>query len=663
MTDTQNIETVCINSLRILSAEMVQKANSGHPGMPIGAAPIAHVLWTRFLKHNPENPQWCNRDRFVLSAGHASALLYSLLYVTGYDISIDQIKDFRQWESGTPGHPEYGETPGVEATTGPLGQGISMAAGMAFAERLLSARFNREGYPVVDHYTYILCSDGDLMEGVSSEAASLAGHQKLGKLICLYDDNSITIEGSTDLAFTENVCQRFEAYGWQVLECGDVHDLDALEKAVAQAQQETDKPSLIRVQTHIGYGTPLQDSEKSHGAPLGEQGLEETKQFFGWNEDPFTVPDEALAFFRKAVDQGKKAETEWNAMFSEYEKNHPEQAAEFTRRMDGRLPDGWETDIPVFNPDENPAATRKVSGTVLNTVAQAVPELLGGSADLGSSNKSVIADNDDQDPEHPEGRNFHFGVREHAMGAAVNGMALHGGVIPYGATFLVFADYCRPALRLAALMQTHVIFIFTHDSIGVGEDGPTHQPVEHLASLRAIPGFLVFRPADANETSEAWRLAVSLKKPCMLALTRQSIPVLDPEIVRRNAKRGGYILSDTEGVPDVILIGTGSEVHPCIEAQGLLKNEGISARIVSMPCIELFEEQDREYRDRVLPPSVTARVAVEAGSTQGWHKWTGSSGLVIGIDRFGASAPGPLVMEKLGFTAENIAEKARGLVP
>ena len=668
MDQVQNdLDRLCINTIRMLSADAVEKAQSGHPGMPMGAAAMTYVLWTRFLRYNPGRPDWANRDRFVLSAGHGSALLYSLLHLTGYDLSLEDIKKFRQWGSKTPGHPEFGHTPGVEATTGPLGQGLANGVGMAVSERFLAARFNRPGYPIVDHFTCVIAGDGDLMEGVSHEAASLAGHLKLGKLICLYDDNRVSIEGSTDLAYTEDRAARFEAYGWHVERVGDGNDVNALAGAIQAAREETDRPSILLVRTHIGFGSPgKQDSAAAHGEPLGPEEIIRTKERLGWPREPeFFIPDQALAHFRRAAEQGKAWEAEWDALFQAYTRDYPDEAAEFSRWRDGLLPAGWDRDCPVFPADPKGMATRAASGTVLNAIARNLPNLLGGSADLAPSTKTVIKEAGDFGSGSHSGRNFHFGVREHGMGALLNGMAYHGGLIPFGATFLAFSDYMRPPIRLAAMMGLKVIYIFTHDSIGLGEDGPTHQPVEHLASLRSIPGLTVIRPADANETVEAWRCAIRESGPVALILTRQSVPTLDRD---RNShagglSRGAYTLYEAaDAKPQAILIASGSEVHLALEAAVILKGEGVSASVVSMPSWELFEKQPAEYRSRVLPADINIRVAVEAGSTQGWHRYTGDRGEVIGLDRFGASAPDRELFENFGFTAREIARKVAGLL-
>jgi transketolase len=664
-----DLDQLCINTIRMLAADGVEKAKSGHPGMPMGAAAMAYVLWTRFLRHNPNNPGWPDRDRFVLSAGHGSMLLYSLLHLSGYDLSLEDLQNFRQWGSKTPGHPEHGLTPGVETTTGPLGQGFANGVGMALAERYLAARFNRPGHHLVDHFTYGIVSDGDLMEGITHEAASLAGHLGLGKLIYFYDDNHISIEGDTDIAFTENRTGRFVAYGWHVQRVDDGNDLEALEQALDAARKETARPSLIAVRTHIGYGSPgKQDTAGVHGEPLGPEEIQLTKDNLGWPREPsFLVPEEASAHFRQAIDTGRKLESRWQTAFEAYRENYKEPAAEWDRWMKGQLPDGWENDIPLFDPDEKGTATRVASGKVLNAIALKIANLIGGSADLAPSTKTLIdGEKNFQAPEY-SGRNLRFGVREHAMGGILNGMALHGGLIPYGATFLVFSDYMRPAIRLAALTKLKVVYVFTHDSIGLGEDGPTHQPIEHLAALRAVPNLAVIRPCDANETAEAWRAAIIHRDgPVALALSRQNLPTLD-----RNAKyapaeglhRGAYILSEAAGDhPDVILIASGSEVHIALEAAEIITAKGPAVRVVSMPSWELFETQPAEYRQRVLPLSVKAKIAIEAGSPQGWHRYVGDLGHIVALDHFGASAPYKILYEKFGLTADRVVEKALEIV-
>ena len=662
------LDQLCINTIRMLAVDAVQKANSGHPGMPMGAAPMAYVLWTRFLKHNPANPGWADRDRFVLSAGHGSMLLYSLLHLTGYDLSLEELGNFRQWDSKTPGHPESSLAPGVETTTGPLGQGFTNGVGMAIAERFLAAHFNRPGHPIVDHYTYAIVSDGDLMEGVSHEAASLAGHLRLGKLIYLYDDNRISIEGSTELAFTEDRAARFVAYGWHVQRVDDGNDLEAISRAIEAAREETARPSLILVRTYIGYGSPnKQDTAAAHGEPLGVDEVKLTKENLGWPLEPtLLIPEEALARFRAALQGGEKCERDWNARFQLYEREYPELAQEWKRTMSGELPAGWDKDIPAFPADAKGMATRVASGTVLNAIAPHLPTLMGGSADLAPSTKTLIKDTGDFKADDYGQRNMHFGVREHAMGGITNGMALHGGVIPYGATFLIFSDYMRPTIRLAAMMGLKVIYVFTHDSIGLGEDGPTHQPIEQLASLRAIPDLIVIRPADANETAEAWRFAIEhMGGPVALALTRQNLPTLDRDkyAPADGLSRGAYVLSDTEGhKPDVILMASGSEVHVALEGAERIRERGISARVVNMASWELFDQQPNDYRDSVLPPERGARVAIEAGVPQGWHRYVGDRGKVLAINRFGASAPYTVLFEKFGLTADRLAKEALALI-
>jgi transketolase len=658
----RDIDQLCINTLRFLAVDQVEKARSGHPGMPLGAAPMAYVLWDRFLRHNPRNPKWFNRDRFILSAGHGSALLYALLHLYGYDLPLEELKRFRQWGSKTPGHPEYGHTPGVEATTGPLGQGFGMGVGMAIAEGFLANCFNTPEHRVVDHYIYAIVSDGDLMEGVASEAASLAGTLGLGKLIYLYDDNHISIEGETDIAFTENVRERFQAYGWHVQKVADGNDLGSIEEAIKKARAETKRPSLIVVRTHIGYGSPKQDSASAHGEPLGPEGVKAAKENLGWPTEPaFHIPEEALEHFRKAVQRGADLEAEWNRRLEAYREAEPELAEEFEQVMKGELPPGWKDAVPLFKPEDGPMATRKASGKVLNALALKMPhQIMGGSADLAPSTNTILMGYGDFGFDRYCSHNLHFGVREHAMGAIANGIALHGGAIPYTATFLVFSDYMRPTLRLAALMGTHVIFVFTHDSIGMGEDGPTHQPVEHLMSLRAIPGLTVIRPADANETAAAWQVAVERKGPVVLAFSRQTLPVLDAEHhpVFEGVPRGAYVLAEAETCdPEIVLIATGSEVHLALEARKELEAEGIGTRVVSMPSWELFEEQDEGYRQQVLPSEVP-RLAIEAGATQGWCRYAYD---VIGLDRFGASAPGATVLEELGFNLNNVVTRAHAL--
>jgi len=665
MTRNEDLDSRCINTIRMLSADAVQAADSGHPGLPMGFATPAFVLWTGFLKHNPANPRWPDRDRFILSAGHGSMLLYSLLHLTGYDLPLEELKNFRQWGSRTPGHPESHITSGVETTTGPLGQGFANGVGMAIAERFLAARFNRPGHEIVNHYTYAICSDGELMEGVSHEAASLAGHLRLGKLIYLYDDNRISIEGSTDLAFTENRNDRFEAYGWHVQAVDDGNDAAAMEEAIRAAQREKARPSLISVRTHIGYGSPnKQDRASAHGEPLGAEELRLTRENLGWPlEPPFHIPDDVSTHFRLALEKGKQEEKEWSDRFEAYEKAHPRLAREWRRSVNGELPPGWSKDLPSFPADSKGLATREASGKVLNAIAPKVRNLVGGSADLAPSTKTILQGEKDFQAGRYEGRNFHFGVREHGMGAVLSGMALHGGVIPYGATFLIFSDYMRPPIRLAAMMNLKVIYLFTHDSIGLGEDGPTHQPVEQLAALRAVPGLTVIRPCDAAETAEAWRVALESERgPVALCLTRQRVPTLDREKLAPAAglHRGAYILRDlnVHTKPDVILIATGSEVHIALEAADELQGRGLAVRIVSMPSWELFEQASEDYRNHVLPPGVRARVGIEAGIRQGWRHYVGDEGEMIGVDHFGASAPYEILYEKFGLTADKIVETA-----
>jgi transketolase len=648
-----------INTLRTLAMDAVEAAQNGHPGMPMGAAPMAYVLWREFLRHNPKNPSWPNRDRFVLSAGHGSMLLYALLHLSGYDLSLDDLKAFRQWGSRTPGHPEYGHTPGVEATTGPLGQGFANGVGMAMAEAYLAERLNRPGHALVDHHTYAIVSDGDLMEGISSEAASLAGHLALGKIVYLYDDNHISIEGDTEVAFTEDRMARFAAYGWHVQTVHDGNDLAAIRAAIAAARAETRRPSIIQVRTHLAYGAPhLMDNAKAHGSPLGADEVRAAKRFLGWPEDAqFLVPEDVARHMGEAVGRGEALQEEWRAILEGYRRAFPDQAAAYEQALAGAVPEDALAAIPDFAPDPKGMATRAASGRVLNALAPRMWNLLGGSADLAPSNDTHLQGEADFGPA-VRGRNLHFGVREHAMGGILTGMALHGGLKVYGGTFLVFSDYMRGAIRVAAISRAPVVYVFTHDSIGLGQDGPTHQPVEQLASLRAMPGLTVLRPADANETAGAWRVALAADGPVALALTRQAVPVLavDPA----NVARGGYVVRDAAGaVPDVILIGTGSEVSLCLEAQALLASQGIGARVVSLPSWELFSAQDQAYRDRVLPPDVRARVAVEAASPFGWERYLGACGVMVGVDRFGASAPGDQVMRQYGMTAEHVVAAAR----
>ncbi|MDP7025934.1 MAG: transketolase [Candidatus Marinimicrobia bacterium] len=653
------IDQLCVNTLRFLAVDMVEAANSGHPGMPLGAAPMAHVIWSRFLNHNPHNPDWFNRDRFILSPGHGSTLLYGLLHLHGYDLTLDELRNFRQWGSKTPGHPEYGLTPGVECTTGPLGQGFAMGVGMAMAERFMAEKYNRNGFNIIDHYTYALVSDGDLMEGVSYEAASLAGLWGLGKLIYLYDSNRISIEGSTDLSFTENVESKFDAQGWQVLKVDDGKDLDAIEEGISLARLETDRPSLVIIRTNIGFGSPKQDDASSHGAPLGPEAVKATRKKLEWPAEPlFHIPEEVSDFHTERLESLKSRESEWNHLLEAYASEHMELANSLREVMSGELPEGWQKDLPIFSIDEGPLATRSASGQALNGLAKKIDNFMGGSADLSPSNKTVLAGKEKFGLDENWGPNIHFGVREHAMAAICNGAALHGGVVPYAGTFLVFADYMRPALRLAALMQTKTIFIFTHDSIGVGEDGPTHQPIEHIMTLRAIPGLTVLRPADANETALAWKTALESDGPVALLLSRQKLPVQNPVSQTDAFSRGAYILSASSAIPEIILIATGSEVNLAIESKAALENDGLSVRVVSMPSWELFEKQPENYRRNLLLNDVP-KLAIEAGITQGWRKYADD---VIGLDHFGASAPGPVVFEKLGFTVDNIVKRIRTLL-
>ncbi len=661
----EQIDQICINTIRTLSMDAVQKANSGHPGAPMGLAPAGYVLWTRMMKYNPKNPGWFDRDRFVLSGGHASMLLYSLLFLSGYDVSLDDIKNFRQWGSKTPGHPEFGHTPGVETTTGPLGQGFANAVGMAMAERHLAARFNRPGYEVVSHYTYMICGDGDMMEGVSSEAASLAGHLGLDKLICIYDDNKISIEGKTEITFTEDVALRFKAYNWHVLKVHDGNDIHAIFNALEAAKAETDRPTLILLRTHIAYGSPnKQDTADAHGAPLGEEEVYLTKKRLGWPEKEFFhVPDPVLNYFRRCIERGAEAESEWIDLFDAYAKEYPDLARQWEDAVSGNLTPGWDADIPEFSASDGPMATRAASGKVLNALAAKLPTLMGGSADLAPSNKTYIDASHEFQKDSYDGRNIRFGVREHAMGGILSGMFLHSGVRPYGGTFLVFADYVRPAIRVACLMNLPVIYVFTHDSIAVGEDGPTHQAVEHLVTLRAIPGLTVIRPADASETAQAWRQAIkNTQGPVALILSRQKLPVLGPGNSKDGLSNGAYILEDCDGKPDIILIATGSEVHIALEAKARLAKADVNVRVVSMPSWELYEKTSQEYKDSVLLPDVTVRLAVEAGMPMGWERYVHTSDAVIGMSSFGASAPGATVMEKFGFTPENVVQKAMDLL-
>ena len=679
----QALDALCINTIRMLSVDAVQKANSGHPGAPMGLAPAAYTLWTRFLKHNPRNPEWWDRDRFVLSAGHGSMLLYSMLFLTGYDLPLEQIKQFRQWGSRTPGHPERELTPGVETTTGPLGQGFGNGVGMAMAEAHLAARYNRPGFEIVNHFTYAIVSDGDLMEGVAAEAASLAGHLKLGKLIYLYDNNRISLAGAADLSFTEDCAKRFEAYGWHTLSVENGNDLEAIHGAIRAAREEQSRPSLILLRTHIGFGSPgKQDTFEAHGSPLGEAEVKRTKEKLGWPLDPpFYIPKEAETHFRAAISTGQKAEASWQEHFNAYREKFSDLAREFQQIMSGALPANWQASIPSFPADPKGLATRAASGKIIAALGTALPTLIGGSADLNPSTFTVLPKlGDFESPQRKfidnqgsaggdwnyAGRNIHFGVREHAMGATINGMAAHGGLIPFGSTFLIFSDYLRPSIRLAALMELGVIYVFTHDSIGLGEDGPTHQPVEQLAALRAIPRLIVIRPGDANETSVAWQIAIESRScPVALVLSRQNVPTLERSQYASadGLRRGAYVLADAPGGrADIILIGTGSELSLVVAARERLAKQNIHARVVSMPSWELFDQQPKEYRATILPKSVPARLAVEAALPLGWHRYVGDNGDVVGIERFGASAPGNVVMEKLGFTVDHVVERATALL-
>ena len=662
-----SLDLLCINTVRTLAMDAVQQANSGHPGTPMALAPVAYVLWQRHLRYNPANPAWAGRDRFVLSCGHACMLLYAALYLTGYDVSLDDIKQFRQWGSKTPGHSEYGHTPGVEVTTGPLGQGVGNAVGLALAEAHLAAIFNRPGHAVIDHHTYFLCSDGDLMEGVSHEACSFAGHLKLGKLIGIYDDNHITIDGKTELTFSDDTARRFEGYGWHLDRVADGNDLGALDAALAAARRASDRPSLVIVRTHIGYGSPhKQDTASAHGAPLGEEEVKLTKQNLGWPSlEPFHVPEEALAHWRRAQERGARLQAEWQQKSAAYRKAHPDLAAELERRLAGRLPDGWDADLPTFTP-KDAQATRAASGKVLAAVAPKLPELIGGSADLAESTNVVFHNGGDLEAGSWGARNLHFGVREHGMGAVMNGLALHGGIRPVGSTFLIFSEYMRPPIRLAALGRIPALYVFTHDSIGLGEDGPTHQPIEQLASLRAIPNVTVIRPGDATEVVEAWRAALSHRDgPVALVLTRQKVAVIDRSkyAPASGVRQGGYVLADAQpGEPRVILIGTGSEMELVLGAYEKLAGEGVAVRAVSMPCMEFFARQPQAYRDEVLPPAVRARVAVEAAVPQPWYRWVGDRGVVLGLERFGASAPYQRIYQELGLTVDNVVRRAKELI-
>jgi len=680
LTATTTLDDLCINTIRILSADAIQNANSGHPGLPMGAAAMAFTLWTQFLKHNPKDPNWFDRDRFILSAGHGSMLLYSLLHLTGYDLPIDELKRFRRLGSKTPGHPERGHTAGVEVATGPLGQGFANGVGMAIAQAWLATKFNRPGHTIVDHYIYVICGDGDLMEGITQEAASLAGHLKLGKLVYLYDNNHISLGGATRLIFTEDVAKRFDAYGWHTRAVADGNDTAEVAAAIREAQADS-RPSLILVRTHIGYGSPKkQDSFNSHGAPLGEEELLATKKALGWPAtEKFFIPPEALDRFREALAQGAKAQQEWQSRFAAYRKEFPAEAAELETMIAGKLPTDWAAGLPTWKPGDKAIATRVAGGMALNALAQRIPNLMGGSADLNPSTETALKGLGDFQPPESEGpgtpgavggewgyggRNVAFGVRELAMGAAVNGMAAHGGVLPFSATFMVFSDYMKPAIRLGALSQLRVIYVFTHDSIGVGEDGPTHEPVEQMAGLRPIPGLTLLRPADPTETAEAWAFAATHNGPSVIVLTRQNVPHLDRSDAKNaGVARGGYILAEAAGgAPDVILIGTGSEVTLCMQAREKLAGQGVRARVVSLPSWELFDRQDAAYRESVLPKGLRKRVTIEAGATIGWSRFAGDEGVVIGLDRFGGSATGAELLQHFGFTADRVIAAALGLL-
>ncbi|VFQ44078.1 transketolase [Desulfoluna butyratoxydans] len=666
MSDSQlTLDDLCINTLRTLAMDAVQKANSGHPGAPMGLAPAAYVLWTKHLAHNPKNSAWPDRDRFVLSGGHGSALLYSLLHLTGYGLSLDDLKSFRQWESKTPGHPEYGHTNGVEVTTGPLGQGIANAVGMAMAERHLAATYNTDEHTIVDHRTYVMCGDGDLMEGVALEAISMAGHMGLGKLTCLYDDNQITIEGGTDIAFTEDVAARFAACGWNTIRVEDGNNHEAIDAALTEARSQDEKPTVILMRTTIAYGSPNKGGTSgAHGAPLGEEEILLTKKALGWpSTEPFFVPEEAKAVFSACMEKGEEAESQWQERFNAYAKAHPKRTNQWVDGVSGFLTFGWDKEIPTFTPEDGKIATRSASGKVLNAIAPNLPGLVGGSADLAPSNNTFMNDCGEFQKGAYEGRNIRFGVREHAMGAVMNGMFVHGGVRPFGGTFLVFADYMRPAIRVASLMKLPIIYVFTHDSIAVGEDGPTHQPVEHVAALRAIPGLTVLRPGCASETADAWRVALKITDgPTALILSRQGLPVSDRSQSEGSVPSGAYILKDSEGTPDAILMASGSEVHITVEAAEKLAEKGVKARVVSMPSWELFDMNPQNYKDWVLTPEVKTRVAVEAGIAMGWEKYVGDKGTVISMEGFGASAPGGTLLKEFGFSADNIVEKTLALI-
>lgn len=663
---SDNLTELCINTVRVLSADAVQKANSGHPGTPMAIAPMGHVLWSGMMRYNPANPDWPNRDRFVLSAGHACMFQYSYLYLTGYDLTMENIKNFRQLGSKTAGHPEYGLLSGIEVTTGPLGQGFANGVGMAIAQKHLAARYNKEGFPIFDYKIFAVCSDGDMMEGVSGEAASVAGHLKLGNIVYLYDDNHISIEGDTALAFDEDVAKRFEAYGWHVQNVADGNDIEAIKKAIEAAKAETERPSLIKVRTHIAYGSPNKhDTAEAHGSPLGEEEVKLVKKNFGFDPDKsFVVPDEVLKYYRQEGEKGAQLEKEWNKLYASYKEEHPGLAAEYELFAAGRLPEGWQAKLPVFEESEK-MATRSASGKALNAIAGMLPALIGGSADLAPSTDTTLKDYESFSAGHYKGRNFHFGVREHSMGSILNGMALTKGIIPYGATFLIFSEYMRPPIRLAAIMKIRPIFVYTHDSIGLGEDGTTHQPVEQLISLRSIPNITLIRPADANETSQAWRVALEHKDgPVVLVLTRQKLPIIDQQKHTKatELEKGAYILDEPDTDPQVILIATGSEVQLALKAAIALKQQSVAARVVSMPSWELFEKQDIAYKEKIFPPTLKKRLAIEAGSPLGWHKYVTDEGDVLGITKFGESAPGDEVMKAYGFTIDNVVLKANALL-
>lgn len=652
-------DEIIINTIRFLSVDQIERAKSGHPGMPLGASHIAYLIFDRFLRFNPKDPNWINRDRFVLSAGHASAMLYSLLFVMGYDITLEDLKSFRQLNSKTPGHPERHLTPGVEATTGPLGQGIGNAVGMAIAEKYLSNFFNREGFPIIDHYTFALVSDGDLMEGVSCEVGELAGHLKLGKLIVIWDNNRVSIDGPTSLAWSEDVLKRFSAFGWHVAHIEDGYNLEELERAIKSAMEEKERPSFISVRTHLGYGSPKQDDASVHGAPLGKELALETKRRFGWSEEEFYVPEEVYNYRKEKIEKGLKAQEEWNKLFEEYSRTYPDLAQRLLKAFKGDWGEDYKIHIPVFT---EPMATRQASGKVLNAIAKHIPTMIGGSADLSESNNTYLHGMGDFLAENPLGRNIHYGVREHAMGTILNGMAYHGGILPYGGTFLIFSDYMRPTIRLAAMSGLQVIYVFTHDSIGLGEDGPTHQPIEQLCSLRLIPNLWVLRPADANEVGIAWDMAIQRKDgPVAIVLSRQKLPIIDRNRYAsyENARKGAYIIADTQGAPDLIIFASGSEVHPSLSAKHILEEEGIKVRVVNVLSFEVFEMQDKDYKEYVLSPQVKRRVAVEAGRGLCWYKYVGMDGLVISMEEFGKSAPGDVLMDHFGFTGEKIAQRIK----